>query len=114
MLRTGIFLVSAIYLVNAVLSEDFNITACQHKSLILQCHPGQIVHIVNAKYGRDTNFKCGFGFNKNCESHLALFRTKALCEGREICTIPVEVKVLDDDPCPYTSKYLQVQYRCDS
>lgn len=39
-------------------------------------------------------------------------KLKELCEGKRKCRITVKSSFVDRDPCPETSKYLQMSYKC--
>lgn len=39
-------------------------------------------------------------------------RLSEMCNKRRKCTIIVDASTFQEDPCPSTSKYLQMSYRC--
>uniref|UniRef100_A0A0K0CX18 SUEL-type lectin domain-containing protein n=1 Tax=Angiostrongylus cantonensis TaxID=6313 RepID=A0A0K0CX18_ANGCA len=45
----------------------------------------------------------------NCASFQ---RLSELCDKKRKCTIYVDTTTFEDDPCPTTSKYLQMSYKC--
>ena len=53
-------------------------------------------------------FKIG-EFDLICQIGMPLF---ARCDGRRSCAVSSTVSAFGDDPCPGTSKYLEVHYQC--
>jgi len=41
-----------------------------------------------------------------------LQKTAASCHEKRVCQLLVHVRVFGDDPCPGTTKYLTVKYKC--
>ncbi|VDO05969.1 unnamed protein product [Haemonchus placei] len=41
-----------------------------------------------------------------------IYRLSELCDKKRKCTVYVDTTTFEDDPCPTTSKYLQMSYKC--
>ncbi|CAD6184720.1 unnamed protein product [Caenorhabditis auriculariae] len=50
--------------------------------------------------------------SSTCDVIQAHTKISELCDKRRKCTVVVDSHTFDDDPCPSTSKYLQMSYAC--
>lgn len=98
-------------------------TGCDGNSLEIRCAGGTEIKIVQAIYGRfqsDTckNIKEDYQEEMNCS--ISVDKTLEVigesCDGKTNCAISVSANAFErrgiDDPCPSTSKYLNVKYEC--
>lgn len=81
----------------------------------LSCSDGQIIHLVRANYGRFSLSICNptgqIDLSVNCMSYRSFLIMQDKCSQSSNCSIVVSSKIFGD-PCPGTSKYLEVQYHC--
>jgi len=88
--------------------------ACEHSSLHLNCSRG-LVSILRANYGRLSISMCNPQGNTNMSTHCLLNSTKyildKMCSNLHSCYVEPG-STLFQDPCPGTSKYLEIQYSC--
>ena len=89
--------------------------ACEGKQLDLSCSDGQMIHLVRANYGRFSLSICNpsgqIDLSVNCMSYKSYLIMQDRCSQSSNCSIVVSSKTFGD-PCPGTSKYLEVQYHC--
>ena len=89
--------------------------ACEGKQLDLSCSDGKIIHLVRANYGRFSLSICNptgqIDLSVNCMSYRSFLIMQDKCSQSSNCSIVVSSKIFGD-PCPGTSKYLEVQYHC--
>ncbi|VDL73453.1 unnamed protein product [Nippostrongylus brasiliensis] len=52
------------------------------------------------------------GYDATCDVIQAKSRLSELCDKKRKCTVYVDTTTFEDDPCPTTSKYLQMSYKC--
>uniref|UniRef100_A0A3B4TQS0 SUEL-type lectin domain-containing protein n=1 Tax=Seriola dumerili TaxID=41447 RepID=A0A3B4TQS0_SERDU len=104
-------------------SKCFNHTAhaCEGDMLIIECPSRTSVAVLSAFYGRrvpnqhlcpSANTNTTVEEDTACTSPIAIEVSKATCQDRRSCHIPVLSPVFGQDPCPLTSKYLLVSYKC--
>lgn len=88
-------------------------TACEHKTLKLECRAGTIVKINSAVYGRSDRTTCTHPAmsNTNCAATQSLNLVGKQCEGMFSCQVPATNGYFGD-PCRGTFKYLMVNYDC--
>ncbi|KAK5864592.1 hypothetical protein PBY51_015823 [Eleginops maclovinus] len=95
--------------------------ACEGDTLVIKCPSRTSVAILSAFYGRRVpNQHLCPSPNKNttaeedneCTSPVATQKVLSECQDRRSCHIPVLSPVFGQDPCPLTSKYLLVSYKC--
>uniref|UniRef100_A0A3B4FUT2 Protein eva-1 homolog C-like n=1 Tax=Pundamilia nyererei TaxID=303518 RepID=A0A3B4FUT2_9CICH len=95
--------------------------ACEGEILIIKCPSRTSVAILSAFYGRrvpsqhlcppaSTNTTAGE--DTECTSSVAIEKVLSECQDRRSCHIPVLSPVFGQDPCPLTTKYLLVSYKC--
>uniref|UniRef100_A0A8D0A684 Si:ch73-335m24.2 n=1 Tax=Sander lucioperca TaxID=283035 RepID=A0A8D0A684_SANLU len=91
--------------------------ACEGDTLIIECPSRTSVAVLSAFYGRrvpnqhlcpSANTNTSVEEDKECTSPKVLSE----CQDRRSCHIPVFSPVFGQDPCPLTSKYLLVAYKC--
>ncbi|XP_062333126.1 protein eva-1 homolog C isoform X1 [Osmerus eperlanus] len=94
--------------------------ACDGDTLTIKCPSRTSVAVLSAFYGRRVPSKnlCP-PTNTNttedsteCTSSVATEKVESECQGRRRCQILVINAVFGQDPCPLTSKYLLVSYKC--
>ncbi|CAF0786128.1 unnamed protein product [Brachionus calyciflorus] len=92
-----------------VLSQKF----CDDNIMRLECSADTVISILDAEYGRSNLLKCQ---SMNMSEYLcnpidAASIIEILCNNKRRCFMEVNSKSLGD-PCPYITKYLQVNYKC--
>ncbi|KAJ8014798.1 hypothetical protein DPEC_G00019490 [Dallia pectoralis] len=91
---------------------------CDGDILSVKCPSRTSVSVLSAFYGRRVPSKnlCPHANmtedNTQCTSSLAIQKVVAECQDKRSCHIPVISAVFGQDPCPFTSKYLLVSYKC--
>ncbi|XP_056150300.1 protein eva-1 homolog C [Lampris incognitus] len=95
--------------------------ACEGDSLAIQCPSRTSVAVLSAFYGRrvpsqylcpSANTNTTTEEDTECTSQVAIEKVQSECQDRRACHIPVISQVFGQDPCPLTSKYLLVSYKC--
>ncbi|XP_071314363.1 protein eva-1 homolog C isoform X2 [Trachinotus anak] len=95
--------------------------ACEGDMLIIECPPRTSVAVLSAFYGRrvpnqhlcpSANTNTTVEEDTACTSPVAIEKVLSECQDRRSCHIPVLSPVFGQDPCPLTSKYLLVSYKC--
>ncbi|KAL6117484.1 uncharacterized protein ACO6RY_15261 [Pungitius sinensis] len=93
--------------------------ACEGDTLVIECPSRTSVAVVSAFYGRrvPNQHLCPSANttaeeDKECTSPVAMEKVESECRDRRFCHIPVLSPVFGQDPCPLTSKYLLVFYKC--
>jgi hypothetical protein len=104
-------------------AEQNSRTACGGNSLEIRCPGGTEIKILSAMYGRfktDTCLSSKNSYNSKLKCSLPKEETRKvvgnLCDRQSSCSISVEPStfIFGDDPCPRTSKYLNVKYECQT
>ena len=90
-------------------------TVCEAKLGFVNCPLGQFIQIDSVLYGRTQQSICNqFNLpisNLNCKSTFVSTNSVISdCQGRSACLLSADNRRLGEDPCPQTSKYLQVNY----
>ncbi|KAG7265953.1 hypothetical protein CRUP_025867 [Coryphaenoides rupestris] len=96
--------------------------ACEGDILSIKCPSRTSVAVLSAFYGRraanqhlcpssTTNTTLEEG-DAECTSSVAIEKVLSECQDQHSCHIPVISPVFGHDPCPFTSKYLLVTYKC--
>ncbi|KAK3612132.1 hypothetical protein CHS0354_031205 [Potamilus streckersoni] len=87
---------------------------CEQKLDSISCPLGELITIVSVQYGRTQPNLCNpYGIsisNLNCRS--TLISTNAVlssCQGRTICLLSADNRILGEDPCPAIPKYLELK-----
>ncbi|KAM9470988.1 protein eva-1 homolog C isoform 1-T1 [Clarias gariepinus] len=94
--------------------------ACEGETLTIRCPSKTSVVILSAFYGRriPSQHLCPNAItnvteeNTECSSTIAVQKVVSECQDRRACQIPVSSPVFGHDPCPETSKYILVYYKC--
>ncbi|CAD6198419.1 unnamed protein product [Caenorhabditis auriculariae] len=93
-------------------------TICDGQLAELSCPIGKVISIVIGNYGRFSNQVCigdpdnFVPSNNNCQNHKTKSILEKKCNGKSTCDVQVSTKTFVEDPCPLTSKYLEVKYNC--
>uniref|UniRef100_A0A1B6DP31 SUEL-type lectin domain-containing protein n=1 Tax=Clastoptera arizonana TaxID=38151 RepID=A0A1B6DP31_9HEMI len=89
--------------------------ACEGKTLKIECKDGELIHLIRANYGRFSITICNDHGNTewsvNCMSPKSLRVLFGRCSKKSTCQVDANSTVFGD-PCPGTSKYLEVHYTC--
>ncbi|TRY88800.1 hypothetical protein DNTS_015016, partial [Danionella cerebrum] len=94
--------------------------ACDGDMLSIRCPPRTSVAVLSAFYGRrvsssnlcpNTNPNMTEE-NTACISTTAFQKVMSECQDLQECQIPVVSPMFGEDPCPETSKYIIVSYKC--
>ncbi|XP_041930099.1 protein eva-1 homolog C isoform X2 [Alosa sapidissima] len=95
--------------------------ACDGDTLEIRCPSKTTIAILSAFYGRrvpsqylcpTTNPNVTLEENTECMSPVAVQKVTSECQEQRSCHIPVISQVFGQDPCPETSKYILVSYKC--
>ncbi|XP_034546289.1 protein eva-1 homolog C [Notolabrus celidotus] len=95
--------------------------ACEGETLIIECPSRTSVSVLSAFYGRrvphqylcpSANSNTTVEDDSECTSPVAIEKVVSECQDHQSCHIPVISPVFGQDPCPLTSKYLLVAYKC--
>nr|XP_039266759.1 uncharacterized protein LOC120342132 isoform X1 [Styela clava] len=110
----------------SVIMKNYNSSACDGEYLRIDCPTGTSIDIQKAMYGRKvpssvmcpSTTETGSGSSEkvdedtDCEAVTSFEKTGAECQDKRICRLLVHRRVFGQDPCPGTSKYLTVHYKC--
>ncbi|XP_042355744.1 protein eva-1 homolog C isoform X2 [Plectropomus leopardus] len=93
--------------------------ACDGQPLRLHCPRHSTISIQSAFYGSgdarlcsadlDPSLRAG---NHSCSAFTALQKLLSECQSHRDCQLPVNHLLFGKDPCPGTTKYLHVDYKC--
>uniref|UniRef100_A0A3Q3J149 SUEL-type lectin domain-containing protein n=1 Tax=Monopterus albus TaxID=43700 RepID=A0A3Q3J149_MONAL len=95
--------------------------ACEGDTLTIECPSRTSVAVLSAFYGRrvpnqhlcpSANTNTTVEEDTECTSPVVIEKVVSECQDRCSCHIPVFSPVFGQDPCPLTSKYLLVSYKC--
>ncbi|KAM9729203.1 protein eva-1 homolog C isoform 1-T1 [Menidia menidia] len=91
--------------------------ACDGTPLRLHCPRHSTISIQSAFYGRGGIRLCrgdspGRPHNHSCSAFTALQKLLSECQSHRMCQLPVNHQLFGKDPCPGTTKYLHVDYKC--
>ncbi|KAG7484471.1 hypothetical protein MATL_G00049590 [Megalops atlanticus] len=92
--------------------------ACDGEQLRLHCPRHSTISVLSAFYGHSEvplcapRTKVDRASNESCSAFTALQKLLAECQGHRDCQLLVNNHVFGHDPCPGTSKHLQVSYKC--
>nr|XP_061792581.1 protein eva-1 homolog C [Nerophis lumbriciformis] len=95
--------------------------ACEGEMLTIECPARTSVAVLSAFFGRrvphrylcpkpTTNLTAEE--DADCSSPVAIKKVLSECQDEQSCQIPVFAPVFGHDPCPLTTKYLLVYYKC--
>uniref|UniRef100_T1HH62 SUEL-type lectin domain-containing protein n=1 Tax=Rhodnius prolixus TaxID=13249 RepID=T1HH62_RHOPR len=95
--------------------------ACENEKMQLECSPGYIIKIVNTFYGRKNQLTCHEQSRSSdkCLNIEAMDTMLNRCEGVQTCIVSANEEEFEDPklwqhPCKNSSKYLEVDYLCES
>uniref|UniRef100_A0A3P8UJA7 Si:ch73-335m24.2 n=1 Tax=Cynoglossus semilaevis TaxID=244447 RepID=A0A3P8UJA7_CYNSE len=91
--------------------KTHTVHTCEGSTLSIRCPSRTSVSVLSAFYGRRTRRAPRQSKNQN-QILLSLQKVLSECQDRRSCHIPVFNPVFGPDPCPMTSKYLLVSYKC--
>lgn len=100
--------------------RSHRVQACDGEKVTLHCPRNTHIMIETGFYGRvvpESQLCPGrvpgrLGYDATCDVIQAKSRLSELCDKRRKCTVYVDTTTFEDDPCPSTSKYLQMSYKC--
>ncbi|TRY84487.1 hypothetical protein DNTS_035835 [Danionella cerebrum] len=100
--------------------RNYTEQACDGEFLSIRCPPRTSISIQSAFYGRSDSThsrQCpspSYSHAGAVSSDLSVPLQKMLyeCEDRRSCQLLVNSRVFGNDPCPESSKYLEVRYKC--
>ncbi|KAM9333817.1 protein eva-1 homolog C [Pholidichthys leucotaenia] len=93
--------------------------ACDGQPLRLHCPRHSTISIQSAFYGSGKAWLCRAdpepslrAHNHSCSAFTALQKLMSECQSHRDCQLPVNHLLFGKDPCPGTTKYLHVDYKC--
>ncbi|XP_035846814.1 protein eva-1 homolog C isoform X3 [Sander lucioperca] len=93
--------------------------ACDGQPLRLHCPRHSTISIQSAFYGSGEARLCRAdpdpplrAHNHSCSAFTALQKLLSECQSHRDCQLPVNHLLFGKDPCPGTTKYLHVDYKC--
>ncbi|KAM3869239.1 protein eva-1 homolog C [Diretmus argenteus] len=91
--------------------------ACDGQPLRLHCPRHSTIYIQAAFYGSSEARLCSADpsvtvQNHSCSAFTALQKLLSECQSHRDCQLPVNHLLFGKDPCPGTTKYLHVDYKC--
>uniref|UniRef100_A0A3Q3FIR7 Eva-1 homolog C (C. elegans) n=1 Tax=Labrus bergylta TaxID=56723 RepID=A0A3Q3FIR7_9LABR len=91
--------------------------ACDGQPLRLHCPRHSTISIQTAFYGSGEARLCRAdpphrAHNHSCSAFTTLQKLLSECQSHRDCQLPVNHLLFGKDPCPGTSKYLHVDYKC--
>ncbi|XGW20491.1 hypothetical protein V3C99_003913 [Haemonchus contortus] len=100
--------------------RSHRVQACDGEKVTLHCPRNTHIMIETGFYGRvvpESDLCPGrvpgrLGYDATCDVIQAKSRLSELCDKKRKCTVYVDTTTFEDDPCPTTSKYLQMSYKC--
>ncbi|MFH4973726.1 hypothetical protein AB6A40_000435 [Gnathostoma spinigerum] len=111
-------------IVNALLMESLKnhlVQACEGEKTTLHCPRNTHILVTNTFYGRlvPSSEFCTPANPSNvavedtsCDVIEAHSKVLDVCRNKRRCNLSVEPSFFERDPCPNTSKYLQISYKC--
>ncbi|XP_062619660.1 protein eva-1 homolog C-like isoform X1 [Saccostrea cucullata] len=105
--------------------ETFEATACDGEVMEPYCPPATMISIQFSQYGRqvpsyemcpsknDLYQDEWFREDTNCLATTSLRVLFDSCQNRQQCKVTASTYTFRQDPCPKTSKYLKVSYKCN-
>ncbi|XP_078268543.1 protein eva-1 homolog C isoform X3 [Rhinoraja longicauda] len=99
--------------------QNHTVHACDGDRFSISCPPQTSISILSAFYGRrvPSEHLCPSGVNTsaesiNCAAVTAVPKVYDECQEQHSCQFSVNRRVFGPDPCPGTSKYLIVSFKC--
>ncbi|XP_016894610.1 protein eva-1 homolog C isoform X2 [Cynoglossus semilaevis] len=108
------------YYLHSIL-KTHTVHTCEGSTLSIRCPSRTSVSVLSAFYGRrvpsqhlcpSADSNATVDEDTACSSSIAVQKVLSECQDRRSCHIPVFNPVFGPDPCPMTSKYLLVSYKC--
>lgn len=87
---------------------------CEHRGArTISCGAGEKIEIINGYYGRQSRSPCWgvWWYNTKCKATTSRQKIENACNGRQSCRLNPH-NAIYGDPCKYTVKYIEVDYRC--
>uniref|UniRef100_A0A182V2V1 Uncharacterized protein n=3 Tax=gambiae species complex TaxID=44542 RepID=A0A182V2V1_ANOME len=118
-LITGAIFLLAVLLPAAIAGSPKYETAyaCEGKTLMIECEPGDLINLIRANYGRFSITICNdhgnVDWSVNCMSPKSLRVLHSKCAQKQNCSVLASTSMFGD-PCPGTHKYLEAHYQCVS
>ncbi|XP_024921500.1 protein eva-1 homolog C isoform X2 [Cynoglossus semilaevis] len=107
------------YLTRIITSHSAH--ACDGQPLRLHCPRHSTISIQSAFYGSGATWLCRAeppsdpahtAHNHSCSAFTALQKLLSECQSHRDCQLPVNHLLFGKDPCPGSTKYLHVDYKC--
>ncbi|XP_040007313.1 protein eva-1 homolog C isoform X2 [Xiphias gladius] len=106
------------YLSRIIISHSAH--ACDGQPLRLHCPRHSTISIQSAFYGSGEAWRCKAdpdpplraARNHSCSAFTALQKLLSECQSHRDCQLPVSHLLFGKDPCPGSTKYLHVDYKC--
>ncbi|XP_058856853.1 protein eva-1 homolog C-like isoform X1 [Acipenser ruthenus] len=99
--------------------KNHTVHACDGERLTVTCPYKTSITVLSAFYGRRVPSEnlCPTVMSTSeertdCQSSIAITKVFAECQDQRTCQLPVNSRVFGLDPCPSTSKYLIVSFKC--
>uniref|UniRef100_A0A4W3H7D9 Si:ch73-335m24.2 n=1 Tax=Callorhinchus milii TaxID=7868 RepID=A0A4W3H7D9_CALMI len=99
--------------------QNHTVQACDGEQLPINCPPQSTISVLSAFYGRRIASQrlCPTAGNTTSESTNCMARTTVPkvfdeCQEQRSCQLSVNSRVFGLDPCPGTTKYLIISYKC--
>ena len=73
---------------------------------------GNVIIVKSAQFGRWERYACGVDDQYVCGGGSYFHALQRRCDGKRSCSVYVSRDLVDPDPCPGASKYLNVTYEC--
>jgi len=98
-------------------SEKRTKYGCEGSDMKIECEEGTVINLIRANYGRFSisicNSEGNTAWSVNCMEPRTLRIINQRCEFQPRCNVPVNSSIFGD-PCPGTSKYVEVHFSCKS
>ncbi|CAI4226531.1 unnamed protein product [Auanema sp. JU1783] len=111
--------------IEALINESLRshqVTACDGEKVTLHCPRNTHIMVEAGFYGRvvpESQLcpsriadKKSVGYDSSCDVIQAHSKLSEICDKKRKCNVYVDTTTFEDDPCPSTSKYLQMSYKC--
>uniref|UniRef100_A0A182S8P3 Uncharacterized protein n=1 Tax=Anopheles maculatus TaxID=74869 RepID=A0A182S8P3_9DIPT len=117
LLTGAIFLLALLPAAIAGMPKYETAYACEGKTLMIECEPGDLINLIRANYGRFSITICNdhgnVDWSVNCMSPKSLRVLHSKCAQKQNCSVLASTSMFGD-PCPGTHKYLEAHYQCVS
>ncbi|KAM7434201.1 the G-protein coupled receptor 2 [Porites harrisoni] len=117
--RRWIILITTAFTITGVLAFGANMRnirskyVCENDVMHLSCTSPKVLKIHGADYGGSEVSVCGEGkaSNVSCKVIDRTGKIKFVCDNKSSCSLVAMTRIFGD-PCPSSSKYLNVIYAC--